>query len=100
MTTDPRPSPAARLLLVLVGLYQRTALLRSPRCRFHPTCSSYALEAIARHGALRGSWLAVRRIGRCHPFHPGGVDHVPGHDEAHLDTTTSPDAAPTDAAVA
>lgn len=78
-----------RLLLAVVGAYRRTALVRQPRCRFHPTCSSYAHEAIELHGALRGSWLAVRRIGRCHPFHPGGVDHVPGHVDATAPGLTS-----------
>ncbi len=48
-----------------------------PRCRFHPSCSSYALEAIDRHGAWRGSGLALRRLGRCHPWNPGGFDPVP-----------------------
>ncbi len=70
----------ARVLLVLIGLYRRTSLWRAPRCRFYPTCSSYATQAIETHGALRGSWLAVRRISRCHPWNPGGVDHVPTTD--------------------
>jgi putative membrane protein insertion efficiency factor len=48
-----------------------------PRCRFHPSCSNYALEAIERHGAWRGSGLALRRLGRCHPWNPGGFDPVP-----------------------
>ncbi|MEM8768760.1 MAG: membrane protein insertion efficiency factor YidD [Pseudomonadota bacterium] len=47
------------------------------QCRFHPSCSNYALEAVDKHGALRGSWLALRRLGRCHPFHEGGFDPVP-----------------------
>ena len=50
-----------------------------PRCRFYPSCSHYGLEAIETHGALRGTWLAVKRISRCHPFHEGGFDPVPKH---------------------
>jgi putative membrane protein insertion efficiency factor len=66
------------LLLGSVRAYQY--LLRpmlGANCRFAPTCSDYALEAIERHGAWKGSWLAVRRILRCHPYHPGGYDPVP-----------------------
>ena len=75
---DPvRRSPAAWLLSGLISLYRATAVWRSPRCRFLPTCSSYALDAVREHGAMRGSWLAVRRIGRCHPWNRGGFDPVP-----------------------
>lgn len=67
-----------RLLVLLVKLYQRLlSPLLPPACRFYPSCSTYAVQALERHGALRGSWLAARRLGRCHPFHPGGVDLVP-----------------------
>ena len=51
--------------------------LKPPRCRFYPTCSQYALDAIEEYGAARGTWMAISRIARCHPFHPGGFDPVP-----------------------
>jgi len=73
-----RPSAAARVLMALITGYRRfISPLLGPRCRFAPSCSAYALEAVREHGALRGTWLAVRRIGRCHPFNPGGFDPVP-----------------------
>jgi uncharacterized protein len=71
------PSLLARLLLGVLALYRATAALRTPRCRFLPTCSTYAVTAVRRHGALRGSWLAIRRLGRCHPWNLGGFDPVP-----------------------
>ena len=65
-------------LLAVVRFYQRAiSPALPPRCRFYPTCSAYALEAIERHGAARGSWLALRRLVKCAPWHPGGVDLVP-----------------------
>lgn len=73
----PRGGPVARLLVGLLRLYRLTAVMRAPRCRFLPTCSGYAVEAVRVHGALRGSWLAARRVGRCHPWNPGGLDPVP-----------------------
>lgn len=74
---DERRTALAWLILKLLGLYRATAVFRSPRCRFHPSCSTFAVRAVHQHGALRGSWLAIRRLGRCHPWNPGGVDHVP-----------------------
>ncbi len=68
-----------RLILILIRLYQIIfSPMLGPRCRFLPTCSDYAAEAIRRHGVIRGSYMAFRRVLRCHPLHPGGLDPVPG----------------------
>jgi putative membrane protein insertion efficiency factor len=67
-----------KVLIALINGYRWfISPLLGPNCRFYPTCSCYAQQAIHRHGALRGSWLAARRIGRCHPWNPGGFDPVP-----------------------
>ena len=67
-----------QVLLLPVRLYRRVlSPVMPPVCRFHPSCSKYALEALTTHGPFRGSWLAARRLVRCHPFHPGGMDPVP-----------------------
>jgi putative membrane protein insertion efficiency factor len=72
------PGLAARLLLLLVEAYRASlAPLLGGHCRYWPSCSAYAEEAISKHGARRGSRLAFGRILRCHPFHPGGIDPVP-----------------------
>ena len=76
-----------RLLRRLVGVYRATiSPLLGNRCRFHPSCSEYARIALARHGTLGGSWLALRRLLRCHPFSEGGHDPVPGHCSVCADT--------------
>ena len=68
------------VLKILIRAYQLVlSPLLGPRCRFYPSCSHYAIEAIESHGALRGSWLSAKRICRCHPFNPGGFDPVPHH---------------------
>ncbi|MGY1770245.1 membrane protein insertion efficiency factor YidD [Blastococcus sp. SYSU D00813] len=74
----PRRGPVARALLAALGFYSRAVSPAfPPRCRFAPTCSAYAAEAVTVHGAGRGSWLALRRLLKCAPWHPGGYDPVP-----------------------
>jgi len=74
----PLPDVIDRFLITLLRGYKRwLSPLLGPRCRFMPSCSEYAMQAIGRFGALKGGWLALRRIGRCHPLNPGGHDPVP-----------------------
>ncbi|WP_368503827.1 membrane protein insertion efficiency factor YidD [Alkalihalophilus sp. As8PL] len=66
------------ILLFFIRIYQKfISPIKPPTCRFYPTCSHYGIEAIQRFGALKGGYLTIKRLSKCHPFHPGGIDYVP-----------------------
>ncbi len=100
MNRQPTPVGAtARLWVKAAAIwplkaYQRylSPLKGAPSCRFHPTCSSYAIEAIEVHGVLRGGWMGLMRVLRCHPFHPGGYDPVPPRRRPGVRRATEPQA--------
>ncbi len=66
-----------RLLIFVIKIYQRATFFKRPSCRFYPSCSNYSIEAINRHGVIKGIGYTLVRLGKCHPFHAGGYDPVP-----------------------
>jgi putative membrane protein insertion efficiency factor len=82
------PGLAARGLMLPIRAWRLLSGHLPPRCRFYPSCSEYALEALTVHGASRGTWLAIRRVGRCHPWHEGGLDPVPNPNIRSLKAAT------------
>ena len=66
-----------KIIIMLISVYQRISSLTPPRCRFYPTCSEYTKEAIIRYGVLKGGWMGIKRISKCHPLNEGGYDPVP-----------------------
>jgi uncharacterized protein len=80
-----------KILILIIRAYQYLlSPLLGPSCRFYPSCSCYAQEALERHGVIKGGWLALRRLLRCHPWHPGGVDPVPEQDDPSNPNNTHP----------
>jgi putative membrane protein insertion efficiency factor len=78
LTSDAQKIEMKTILIRLIKIYKKTlSLLIGNSCRFYPTFSSYAIEAIEEYGSLKGSWLMIKRIARCHPLNPGGIDPVP-----------------------
>jgi putative membrane protein insertion efficiency factor len=78
------------LLSMLIRAYQLgISPMLGQNCRFYPSCSQYAIEALKEHGALKGSMLATKRLCKCHPWHPGGIDHVPQKSSSKTTSTTA-----------
>jgi|SRR5450631_4854808 len=87
-STRPLSAKVAAPAIWLIRAYQLVlSPMHPPSCRFYPSCSAYALTAIERFGIFRGSWLAARRLLRCHPWNPGGVDHVPQKNPERMSET-------------
>lgn len=75
-----------KILILLFRFYQKViSPMFPPSCRFNPTCSNYGIEAVQEHGGLKGGWMAIKRILKCHPFHPGGYDPVPLNPKNYTD---------------
>jgi len=65
------------LFIFIIKGYQKLGTFKKPTCRFYPSCSNYSIEALQKYGVIKGGWLTIKRIARCHPFHPGGYDPIP-----------------------
>ncbi|WP_130345354.1 membrane protein insertion efficiency factor YidD [Herbihabitans rhizosphaerae] len=86
-----RPGPIAWVLLLPVHAYRKfIGPLLPPVCRFYPSCSAYAVESLTTHGAIKGSWLTLRRLAKCGPWHPGGLDPVPPRKRPGTTKTEAP----------